>query len=132
MEEFSAALRGEADLTKFLEGVARQLAAVEGRQVIEAFGGLVAAADKAVLTGEFADYVAASLRAAVSTGVTGWRDDDLALVSGWDSAWSTRGQERQSQSGKAIRTGWCRGCMASGSPRTSPGHVPTYCMARVT
>ena len=39
--------------------------------------------DQAVLTGEFADYVAAGLRAATSTGVAGWRDDDLAFTRDW-------------------------------------------------
>jgi len=40
-------------------------------------------ADQAVLTGAFAEYVAAGLRAATSSGVAGWRDDDLAFTRDW-------------------------------------------------
>ena len=36
-------------------------------------------ADRAVLTGEFADHVAACLRTALRSGIAGWRDDDLAF-----------------------------------------------------
>ena len=35
---------------------------------------------QAAVTGEFADYLAASFRAAVAAGVAGWRDDDLAFT----------------------------------------------------
>jgi pimeloyl-ACP methyl ester carboxylesterase len=41
------------------------------------------AADQAVLTGEYADHIAACLRAALSSGIAGWRDDDLAFVTDW-------------------------------------------------
>ena len=36
-----------------------------------------------MLTGEFADHVAACLRTALSSGIAGWRDDDLAFVKDW-------------------------------------------------
>jgi pimeloyl-ACP methyl ester carboxylesterase len=39
--------------------------------------------DRAALTGEFADEMAAALRRAVSSGIAGWRDDDLAFVRPW-------------------------------------------------
>jgi len=81
--EFGAAASDQDRLQSLLEDQARGLAAVQGPQVAAAFGELVAAADTAALTGEFADYLAASLRAAVSNGVAGWRDDDLAFVSDW-------------------------------------------------
>jgi pimeloyl-ACP methyl ester carboxylesterase len=51
--------------------------------VAQALGGLVIAADQAALTGDFADYVAAALRASMNTGIAGWRDDDLAFVRDW-------------------------------------------------
>jgi len=51
--------------------------------VADGLGDLVSAADKAAATGEFADYLAASFRASVRTGITGWHDDDLAFVSDW-------------------------------------------------
>ena len=81
--EFGAALRGEAALTEFLGQEAAMVGAVTGADVASSLGGLVIAADKAVLTGEFADHIAACLRAALSSGVAGWRDDDLAFVRDW-------------------------------------------------
>jgi len=84
--EFGAALRGEAALTEFLEREAAGLRTVTGEGVAKALGGLVIEADQAVLTGEFADYIAAALRAATSAGVAGWRDDDLAFTSDWGFA----------------------------------------------
>jgi pimeloyl-ACP methyl ester carboxylesterase len=42
--------------------------------------------DKAALTGEFADYMAAMLRAGVRNGIAGWHDDELALVGEWGFA----------------------------------------------
>jgi pimeloyl-ACP methyl ester carboxylesterase len=81
--EFGAALRGEAELTEFLEREAASLSTVTGEGVAKALGGLVIKADQAVLTGEFAEYVAAGLRAATSSGVAGWRDDDLAFTRDW-------------------------------------------------
>ena len=46
-------------------------------------GGLVSDTDKAVLNGDFAEYMAASLRAALRSGIDGWRDDDLAFTRNW-------------------------------------------------
>jgi pimeloyl-ACP methyl ester carboxylesterase len=83
VDEFGAAAAGEAVLTQFLHRAAAALGAVTGADVAQALGGLVIAADQAVLTGEFADYVAAALRASMNTGIAGWRDDDLAFVKDW-------------------------------------------------
>jgi pimeloyl-ACP methyl ester carboxylesterase len=61
-------------------------AAVTGEQVVTAFGGLVDEVDKAALTGEFADFIAASMRAAVRNGIVGWHDDEVAIVNEWGFA----------------------------------------------
>jgi pimeloyl-ACP methyl ester carboxylesterase len=81
--EFGAALAGEAELTAFLDREAAPIRTVTGPDVAQAFGGLVIEADQAVLTGEFADHIAACLRAALSSGIAGWRDDDLAFTRDW-------------------------------------------------
>jgi pimeloyl-ACP methyl ester carboxylesterase len=81
--EFGAAIEGDEALTAFLCGAAAELAGVTGDQVAQALGQLASAADRRVLTGEYADHLAASFRAAVSTGIAGWRDDDLAFVADW-------------------------------------------------
>jgi pimeloyl-ACP methyl ester carboxylesterase len=82
-EEFRAALAGEADLTAFLDAAAGSLREIRAPEVAEGLGGLVSDADKAALGGEFADYLADALRAAVTPGIDGWRDDDLAFTRDW-------------------------------------------------
>lgn len=81
--EFGAAAQGEAALTAYLTPEADGLRQVTGEQVAGALGGLVSAADRDVITADFADYLAAMFRAAVSTGIAGWRDDDFAFASDW-------------------------------------------------
>ncbi len=81
--EFEAAVRGEAALTEFLDRMAGMMATLTGASVAESLGGLVIDADKAALTGEYADHVAAALSAAMNAGIAGWRDDDLAFVQDW-------------------------------------------------
>jgi pimeloyl-ACP methyl ester carboxylesterase len=81
--EFGAAVAGPRALTEFLDRESASLGAVTGPGVAAALGGLIADADRAVLTGEFADHLAAAVRASVSTGIAGWRDDDLAFVADW-------------------------------------------------
>jgi pimeloyl-ACP methyl ester carboxylesterase len=81
--EFTAAAAGRAELEKFLEGELAGAAGVQASDVAERLGGLVSGADAAVITGEFAEYLAAAERAAVSGGQAGWRDDDLAFTSDW-------------------------------------------------
>jgi pimeloyl-ACP methyl ester carboxylesterase len=83
VEEFNAALAGEAELTTFLDEAAGTLRDIGAAEVADGLGGLVSDADKAALTGEFAEYMAASFRSALSTGIAGWRDDDLAFVRDW-------------------------------------------------
>jgi pimeloyl-ACP methyl ester carboxylesterase len=83
LAEFQAAVAGPEALTSFLEPAMRELAGTTGADVVAGLGDLVSAADKAAVTGEFADYLAASFRAAVASGVAGWRDDDLAFVTDW-------------------------------------------------
>ena len=83
LAEFQAAIAGPEALTGFLEPAARELASITGADVAAGLGDLASAADKAAVTGEFADYLAASFRAAVAGGTAGWRDDDLAFVTDW-------------------------------------------------
>ncbi len=81
--EFTAAGLGEAALTEFLDEAAAGLGQVTGQQVAQELGGLISAADRAVVTAEFAEYMAESFRAALRAGIAGWRDDDIAFVSDW-------------------------------------------------
>jgi len=83
IEEFGAAGQGGAALAAYLTPEADGLRQVTGGQVADALGGLVSAVDRDVVTAEFADYLAASFHAALSTGIAGWRDDDLAFIADW-------------------------------------------------
>jgi pimeloyl-ACP methyl ester carboxylesterase len=81
--EFDAAMRGADALTPVLEADAAQLRSVQAGEVAAALGGLVGDADKGVLSGEYAEFMALRFRRSVSTGIGGWRDDDLAFVAPW-------------------------------------------------
>lgn len=83
IEEFGAAVKGEEPLITFLERAAGELRNVTGDQLAQALGGLVSDVDKTALTGDFAEALAESFRRAVSNGIAGWRDDDLAFMRPW-------------------------------------------------
>ena len=86
IDEFEAAVAGEREVSQFLEAAAAELRDVTGAAVAAAFGGLVSAVDAEAASGDFADYLAASFRAALRQGIAGWRDDDLAFVGDWGFA----------------------------------------------
>jgi pimeloyl-ACP methyl ester carboxylesterase len=83
IEEFAAALRGEKQLTKWLADAAEDMGQVHADDVAAVLGDLMSDVDKAALTGEYAEWVAASFRKAVSAGVVGWCEDDLAFLRPW-------------------------------------------------
>lgn len=83
VEEFGAAIAGPDELRRFLEPFADALARVTGETVAEMLGGLVTDVDRAALDGAFAEYQASVLRAAVSSGIWGWFDDDVAFTRPW-------------------------------------------------
>lgn len=81
--KFAAAVRGEAALTGFIDRMAVVMSTVTGASVAQSLGSLVSDVDRAVLTGEFADHLAAGFRASINGGIVGWRDDYLAFVNDW-------------------------------------------------
>jgi pimeloyl-ACP methyl ester carboxylesterase len=89
IEEFGAAIDGEERLNPYLEREAAVLHTVTGSDVAAALGGLVSEVDKRALTGDYAEIMAHSFRRAVSTGIAGWRDDDLAFTRPWGFELST-------------------------------------------
>jgi pimeloyl-ACP methyl ester carboxylesterase len=58
-------------------------AAATSRDELVAFLELVDDVDRAALSGEFAETLARMLRRALSNGIDGWLDDDLAFVKPW-------------------------------------------------
>ncbi len=83
VEEFGAALAGVPQLTAYLESERPALEAVTPQQIAGALGDLVSEVDQKVLATGFADHLASSFHAAMSRGVAGWRDDDLAFTVDW-------------------------------------------------
>jgi pimeloyl-ACP methyl ester carboxylesterase len=84
VEEFGAALRGEADIRVFLDAIRPDLAHITAEQIAAGFGAdLLPDVDRAVLTDEFAEDLATMFREAVRVGVDGWLDDDLAFTRPW-------------------------------------------------
>ena len=83
VEEFSATVAGSVQLAAFLEAAAPAFATATGAQIAQAFGDLVPAVDRAALTGEMADSIAADIRASLRNGIWGWHDDDLAFARPW-------------------------------------------------
>jgi pimeloyl-ACP methyl ester carboxylesterase len=83
LEEFGAAAQGQAALSRFLDEAAGLLRALTAADLVAGMGGLLSPADQAVLTGDLAEYLAGAFRDAVSPGIAGWRDDDLAFTAEW-------------------------------------------------
>jgi pimeloyl-ACP methyl ester carboxylesterase len=81
--EFGAAVAGEAKLREWMTEFGSPFRQVTGSDIAEAFGGLVPEIDKDVLTGGYADQMAAETRRALEHGMDGWIDDDLAFTSPW-------------------------------------------------
>jgi pimeloyl-ACP methyl ester carboxylesterase len=81
--EFSAAVAGEDQLRAYLLQQAELLRNIRATDIVASMQSLLPDVDRAALTGEFGEDVAASFREAVRTGVDGWLDDDLAFAKPW-------------------------------------------------
>ena len=81
--EFGLAVQGEGALAPFLEASAHAFATMQPANLAASFGGLLSEVDKAQVTGEFAEWLAETLRVGLAHGIAGLRDDDLALTSDW-------------------------------------------------
>jgi len=81
--EFSAALAGEDELRSYLLGMREHLKEVTARSVVAALDTLLPDVDRIVLTGEFAEDMVISFKEALSSGVEGWLEDDLAFTRPW-------------------------------------------------
>ena len=86
LDEFGAALEGAEALLGFLGPIVAARVDVTAETVAAGLGGLLTDVDAAALTGEFADFLARTERAAVSSGPWGWLDDDLAFARDWGFA----------------------------------------------
>jgi len=81
--EFGAARAGTDQLTAFMKAAEPEFAHVTPEGVVAAFGDLISDVDKKALEGPVAAFLAESAHHALSTGIAGWRDDDLAFIADW-------------------------------------------------
>ncbi len=83
LDEFGAALTGEGPLREYLEAARPGLLAATPEQIVEELATLLPDVDRAVLSGELGEDLAAGMGAALAPGVEGWLDDDLAFTRPW-------------------------------------------------
>jgi pimeloyl-ACP methyl ester carboxylesterase len=81
--EFGAALEGDDALQAFLAPLRPELKNVTPEGIIESLRSLLPDIDRAVLTDEFGDDMAAGIREGLRVGTDGWFDDDMAFVRSW-------------------------------------------------
>lgn len=83
LDEFGAALAGERPLRAFLEAARPGLLDVSPEQIIAALESLLPAPDRAVLSSDLGEDLAANIAHALAPGIEGWLEDDLAFVRPW-------------------------------------------------
>jgi pimeloyl-ACP methyl ester carboxylesterase len=83
IEEFGAALAGEATLREWMAVEGEGYRHVTGPGMAAALGEALPTVDQAIATGDWADHEAAGIRRALEHGFEGWIDDDLAFIQPW-------------------------------------------------
>ena len=83
VHDFELAAQGRGALRSSVEEQVAEFSVVTGKQIVAAFGGLVDEVDAGALTGDFADYLAASFRHAAAQGAVGLLEDNLQVMRPW-------------------------------------------------
>ena len=83
IDEFGLALRGEEAMRPSFEAEAVGLRDTDAVGLIEGLNTLLPDVDRAVLTAELGEDMAANFAEGFRTGVDGWIDDDLAFSAPW-------------------------------------------------
>ena len=81
--EFSAAIQGEDVLRSYLQPQGDLVKDITAADIVSSLQTVLPDVDRAEITGEFGEDMAASFREAVRAGVDGWLDDDLAFANPW-------------------------------------------------
>jgi pimeloyl-ACP methyl ester carboxylesterase len=74
---------GEAQLSSYLQAERTEIMDSSVEDLQAALGDLLSDVDRAILSGDFAEYLHAGTQAALEHGISGWLDDDLAFFSDW-------------------------------------------------
>jgi pimeloyl-ACP methyl ester carboxylesterase len=83
IEEFQATLADPQNSIRSAERDWQKWREVTAQELSDTLGGLIDHVDRASLTGEFADYLAASSRESLRESYWGWVDDDWAFTKPW-------------------------------------------------
>jgi len=83
LDEFGATLEGRAALEPYLRAQAEQMLAADPEEIAAALLSLLGPPDRAVLTGEVAEFLHEATRLGIEERIDGWVDDDFAFVEGW-------------------------------------------------
>lgn len=83
VDEFGAALQGEAVLRGWMASEGEVFRHVTGPQILSALGEALSPVDQAVMTATYAERSADHMRRALLDGFDGWVDDDLAFAQPW-------------------------------------------------
>jgi pimeloyl-ACP methyl ester carboxylesterase len=83
LDEFGAAVAGEATLREYLNQASAGIVAAGASGLAAEMRSILPNVDVAVLTGEMAEFMYAWLAGGQGNGVDGWLDDDLAFVQDW-------------------------------------------------
>ncbi len=78
--EFGLAMAGREQLEPFCIATAEQMLAAAPEEILEVMASLVSPPDQAVLTGEFAETMAAEMPTVFASGAQGWIEDDFAFL----------------------------------------------------
>jgi pimeloyl-ACP methyl ester carboxylesterase len=83
VDEFGAALEGEAALRPYLNAAGAEMAAAGPEGLAAALESILPEVDVAALDGGFAQFMYEWMDAGLRPGLDGWLDDDLAFVAPW-------------------------------------------------
>lgn len=83
VRDFAAASQGREAVEPLAAEQVATMATITAADIVSSFGQLVDHVDAGALTGELAEYVAASFRHAAAQGVVGLVDDSLVLAAPW-------------------------------------------------
>lgn len=81
--EIAAVRGGDRELQQYLEAEAEGMEGVTAADIVALLGDVVCDADRRVMTGAYAEWLAQECRKSLAAGVWGWFDDDRALFRDW-------------------------------------------------